>query len=267
MATVTTPRVHRLFHREEVMGTFVTFDGYFLSAVPHDAHGALEDAVGELHRIDRIFSTWKLESPVSRLRRGELGLGEAPDEVREVLDSCLTARRASGGWFDPWRLPGGVDPTGYVKGWAAQRALDRFQRPGMIGAVVNAAGDIATVGIPAPGQRFRLGVVDPADRRRLATVVEPPGAVATSGTYERGAHLVNPHTGSPQALVASATVTGPDLGLCDALATGLCVGGEDALPALDRLAGYEALLIPFHGAWKWSRGFPFAPDTAPVRAR
>ena len=27
----------------------------------------------------------------------------------------------SGGWFDPWAMPGGVDPTGLVKGWAVDR--------------------------------------------------------------------------------------------------------------------------------------------------
>ena len=131
---------------------------------------------------------------MSQLRRGEITVGQAPPEVAAVLDACETARSLSQGWFDPWAMPGGLDPTGYVKGWAAQRALDSLAGPGLRGAIVNAAGDIATFGCPGTGRPFRVGIVDPDDRRRLACVVEIIGAVATSGTYERGPHLVDPWT-------------------------------------------------------------------------
>ena len=60
---------------------------------------------------------------------GEIGLEEAPPEVAEVLELCRRAREASDGWFDPWAMPGGVDPTGLVKGWAVERALDELKRP------------------------------------------------------------------------------------------------------------------------------------------
>ena len=84
---------------------------------------AVARAQAELRWVDDVFSTWKPESPVSRLRRGEIRLEDAPPEVAEVLELCRRAREASDGWFDPWAMPGGVDPTGLVKGWAAQRAL------------------------------------------------------------------------------------------------------------------------------------------------
>ena len=84
-------------------------------------------AEARLRWVDDVFSTWKPESPVSRLRRGEIGLGDAPPEVAEVLELCRRAREASDGWFDPWAMPGGVDPTGLVKGWAVERALDEFE--------------------------------------------------------------------------------------------------------------------------------------------
>ena len=39
--------------------------------------------------------------------------------MAEVLrPPAAQARDASGGWFDPWAMPGGYDPTGLVKGWA-----------------------------------------------------------------------------------------------------------------------------------------------------
>ena len=40
--------------------------------------------------------------------------------------------------------------------------------------------------------------------------------LATSGTYERGAHVIDPHTGRPPTGLASLTVFGPRLAIVDA---------------------------------------------------
>jgi thiamine biosynthesis lipoprotein len=254
--------VAKFHHREEVMGTVVTIDLFNDADLRRaDVEPQLLEAVRLLHDADEVFSTWKPESPVSRLRRGEIEIAQAPAEVAEVLDLCATARDLSGGWFDPWAIPGGVDPTGYVKGWAAQRALDALVSPAIGGAIVNAAGDIATFGGPADGVPFRVGIVDPASPRELAFVVETAGAVATSGVYERGEHLVNPRTGESRTAVASATVSGPDLGLADALATALAVGGDEVLARIEVLEGYEALEIGFDGVSRWTTGFRLAAPT------
>ena len=89
--------------------------------------GKLRAALGEacyaLHRADAVFSTWDPASPMSRLRRGNASMAEMPPEVAEVLALCEFAREASRGWFDPWAMPGGLDPTGLVKGWAVEHAL------------------------------------------------------------------------------------------------------------------------------------------------
>ena len=106
-----------------------------------------------LERADEVFSTWRADSPVSRLRRGEITAADAPPEVAEVMSACRAARQLSGGWFDPWAMPGGFDPTGYVKGWAAQRALAALDGLAMSGALVNAAGDIASLGASRPARR------------------------------------------------------------------------------------------------------------------
>ena len=181
--------------------------------------------------------------------------------MAEVLALCRTAREMSHGWFDPWAMPGGVDPTGLVKGWAAQRALEALASDGISGALVNAAGDIAGFGGPEGATPFRIGIVDPSSPDRLACVVELAGAIATSGTYERGAHLFDPHTRRPAARLASASVSGPDLGLADALATALAVAGDDALQMVAALEGYEALAIGPTGTWRWTERFPFASPT------
>ncbi len=249
----------RSHHREEAMGTVVTIDLFGDGdAVPDGAYVRLAHARAALRRADAVFSTWNEHSPISQLRRGEITVGQAPPEMTVVLGECETARSLSQGWFDPWAMPGGLDPTGYVKGWAAQRALDGLAGPGMAGAMVNAAGDVATFGCPGTGRPFRIGIVDPDDRRRLACVVELTGAIATSGTYERGEHLIDPQTGERQSRVASASVTGPDLGLADALATALAVAGEVGLGFIEPIDGYEGFIIGLDGSWKSTRHFPFA---------
>ena len=177
---------------------------------------------------------------MNRLRRGEIGLEEAPPEVTDVLELCRRARVATDGWFDPWAMPGGVDPTGLVKGWAVERALDEFRRAGVPAAMINAGGDIAVYGQPAPGQPWRIGIQHPlaADRILLTADLAGAGAVATSGSYERGEHLLDPHSGRPTSVLLSATVIGHDLAFADALATGAVrIAGRApgaALPA-DRL--------------------------------
>lgn len=241
------------------MGTVVTIDVFGVGGPDVralDAH--LDAALAELRDADRVFSTWQPDSAMSRVRRGELALVEAPQVVTEVLGACALARRLSGGWFDPWALPGGVDPTGYVKGWAAQRVAGTIAATGVTGVLVNAAGDVASVGGMENGAPFRIGIADPASKRELACVVELRGAIATSGAYERGPHLIDPWIGRPAARVASASVVGPDLGLADALATGLAVGGDDVLALIEDLDEYQALTIGADGARSWTVGFPFA---------
>ena len=250
-----------MHHLEHVMGTVVTIDVYADAGVSAaDIFPRLDQARAILQHADEVFSTWKVDGPMSRLRRREITRAQAPAEIAEVLELCVIARELSGGWFDPWALPGGVDPTGYVKGWAAQRALSALVSPGISGAIVNAAGDIASFGNLEGSKPFRFGIVDPFAPGRLASVVELTGALATSGTYERGEHLIDPHSGQATTRVASASVSGPDLGLADAFATAVAVAGEDGLLLVEALDGYEALTISFDGTKRWTTHFPFASN-------
>jgi thiamine biosynthesis lipoprotein len=261
------PPVHLVHHLEDVMGTIVVIDVYAATdgaagRAGQEISRQLAEAVATLHRADETFSTWKPGSPVSRLRRGEISSAQTPAEVAEILDRCAVARELSGGWFDPWAVPGGFDPSGYVKGWAAQQALAAFRADGICGVLVNAAGDIASSGGLGGGTPFRIGIADPAAPLRLAEIVELTGAIATSGTYERGEHLIDPRSGQPAARAASASVTGPDLGLADALATALAVAGEPGLALFDGLDDYEALVINPDGSKRRTKQFPAADDTA-----
>lgn len=241
------------------MGTIVTFD-LFDDRGFHDAavSQVFAKAAQLLEHVDEVFSTWKPESAVSRLRNGQLDLSSVPDEVSEVLELCQRAKAITLGWFDPWSMPGGVDPTGYVKGWAAQRALGVLVGLGAQGAIVNAAGDVAVSGRPGDSSAFQVGIVNPFDTKRLACVAKVRSSIATSGDYERGAHLFDPFSGVHRARLASATVCGDDLGLADALATALVVGGEEVLRTVEQLDGYEAFAVRRDRSWTATNNFPMA---------
>jgi thiamine biosynthesis lipoprotein len=281
-------------HAEPAMGTVFSFTAVHGDLPPDAVRAALAAACRILHRCDALFSTWDPDSPVSRFRRGEAALGQMPPEFTEVLRECCAAKQASGGWFDPWAMPGGFDPTGLVKGWATEQALEELRSAGLSGALINGGGDVAVFGSPADGYRWRVGIRHPWRADALACVIEagqapvteergpepaggsgpwgpgacprgggvPPrasiAAVATSGPYERGAHLIDPATGRPAGRAASATVTGPRLALADALATGVAVGGDEALTVVAALDGYAAYLIRPDGSEADTGGIAFA---------
>jgi thiamine biosynthesis lipoprotein len=248
---------HPVTRAEHVMGTVVSFAVLPDPARP-DPGSAIRAACALLHEADAVFSTWDPNSPLSRLRRGDISEWDGPPGMADVRAACQEAREASGGWFDPWAMPGGYDPTGLVKGWAVGRALDALHQAGLPAALVNGGGDLAAFGGPGPGEPWRAGIRHPWRLNALAAVLEVHGAVATSGSYERGAHLVDPHTGRPACRAASATVTGPRLAMADALATGLAVGGDEALATIARLPGYAGYLIRADGTETWTSGIPFA---------
>ena len=155
-------------------------------------------------------------------------------------------------------MPGGFDPSGYVKGWAAQM---RSPRSAPAASAASWSTPPATSPAAAARQTARpSGSASPIPVRRYGwrRLSSWPGAIATSGTYERGDHLIDPHSGRSAARAASASVTGPDLGLADALATAVAVAGEPGLELIEKLDGYEALIINSDGSRQRTKRFPVA---------
>ncbi|MFE9118618.1 FAD:protein FMN transferase [Streptomyces sp. NPDC007172] len=243
-----------LRHIEHVMGTVFSFD---IRDEPTPAiRHALAAAVRQLHRVDAVFSTYRPDSHISRLDRGEIHLADCPPEVREVMSLCAQAAHVSEGWFSV--VPAGtLDPSGLVKGWAAEAASHVLYEAGAQHTCVNGGGDLQLRGRPTPASAWRVGIAHPLRPGELLTVVSAPHdlAVATSGTGERGHHIFNPHTGAPADSFASLTLVGPRLTLTDTYATAAFARGEGAREWLETLDGYEGLaVLPDGREWR-TRGF------------
>jgi thiamine biosynthesis lipoprotein len=236
---------------EPVMGTVISLD------VRDDGlpEAVLDAAIAWFHEVDARFSTFRDGSEVSRLARGEMREGECSRDLREVLGLCAEVERRSGGCF-VIRQGGRLDPSGLVKGWSVERAAGMLVAAGARNFLIGAGGDVAARGRPAPDQRWRVGIRHPQIADRMAAVLETADlAVATSGTYERGEHIVDPRTGRAAGdSVLSMTVAGPSLTYADAFATAAFVMGEEGLRWVDGLDGYAALAITRDRRVVWTRG-------------
>ena len=107
---------HHFEHTELCMGTVFMFQGR--SKLPHGPH--ISTACDMLHEADRLFSTYKPESPISRLARGETSAAAEDPIINQIWDECLEWERVTDGWFSAFTPENTFDPSGLVKTWAAE---------------------------------------------------------------------------------------------------------------------------------------------------
>ena len=217
-----------------------------------------------LREVDARFSTYKADSEVSRLGRGELRRDDCSTDLASVLDRCADLWRETDGYFDIY-AGGSLDPSGYVKGWSVQVASDRLLAAGSANHCINAGGDVFARGGPRQGQPWRIGIRHPWQPLSVAWVMAvSDAAVATSGTYERGCHIVDPYSGTPAHDLCSVTVVGPDLGTADAYATAALAMGLKGLDWLATLEGHQSAVITEDGRAFCSDGLPVSGAAGPV---
>jgi FAD:protein FMN transferase len=248
-ATAVVPGVRRV---EQIMGMPILVD------VRDDVDEGVLDGVFDWFRwVDETFSTFKPESEIRRLARCELAVEDASPDVRRLLERCEQLRDETDGFFDA-RASGTLDPSGLVKGWSVDRAAALLARAGSGNYAVNAGGDIRVVGGARPDPVWRVGIQHPRLHNRVAAVVEGSDlAVATSGAYARGDHVLDPHTRRAPRGVLSVTITGPDLATADAYATAafaMGIGAPAWTASLPR--GYEAMTILADDRVLLTPGFP-----------
>lgn len=257
MTTARGPRAVR-----DVMGMPVTVD------VRDPAVGAeaLEDAYADLRRVDALLSPFRADSEVSRVNRGELAPGSAGPLLRQVLDLCGRYERATGGCFSAWQ-GGHLDPCGLVKGLAVDRVCSILERHGARNYLVDAGGDVVARGHSGAGAPWRVGIRHPVERTHVVRVVLASDlSVATSGTYEKGAHIRDPRSGRPATELLSLTVVAPDIVEADVYATAALVMGAAGLEFIEDVTGCEAYAIHPNLRATWTSGFDRLCDGAAITA-
>jgi thiamine biosynthesis lipoprotein len=239
---------------EHVMGMPIVIDLRDEGARP----GVLDLAFREFRAVDARFSTYRDDSEIMRINRSELALAEAHPDVREILDRCEALRLETRGFFDVRAAsPSTIEPSGLVKGWAVDRVSALLESAGLCDFAINAGGDVVTRGRGIPDDCWRVGIQHPEIADSVAKIVVGNDlAVATSGAYARGDHVIDPHTRRPPSGVLSVTITGPVLATADAYATAAFAMGTSGPAWTARLDGYEAVTILSDGRVLSTPGFP-----------
>lgn len=251
---------------EHVMGLPISLALRGRHAGTDRGRAAWDGVMAELVGVDRVFSTYRPDSFVSRLGRGEICLADCPEDVRTVLELGDQAARSSGGAFstllpsdpsDPGS-PRRLDPSGVVKGWATERAARRLQALEDTDFCLSAGGDLTCRASPER-EPWRIGIENPDDPSRIIAVVPlRVGAVATSGAARRGAHLVDARTGRLPSGIAQVSVIGPSLTWADIDATAAYARGADAAHWLTTRPVFSAVVVRPDGAVL--RVLPSTPD-------
>jgi thiamine biosynthesis lipoprotein len=236
----------------QIMGMPVTVE------LPGEAsHMSIEHVFEYFVYVDSTFSTYKEDSEISRINRGELPESEYSKDMREIFRLGEETKRLTDGYFDIRTPEGTIDPSGIVKGWAIKQAADLLRSLGHENFYVEAGGDIQTAGSNVEGNEWSIGIRNPFEYGDIVKVVHPRGnGIATSGTAIRGQHIYDPHAKRPVATnIASLTVIGPDVYEADRFATAAFAMGERGISFIASFEGFEAYQIDLGGTATMTEGF------------
>ena len=228
----------------KAMGTAVS--AHIEDVVPQEiADDAWESVEVFLRDIEDRFSTFLPTSEISRINKGELHVLDASPDVVEVLDACTWLEHLSDGVFNARRPDGSIDPAGFVKGWAAERAARLLAEAGLKNYYLRIGGDIQAHGRQATGDKWRVGIVDPHDATRIHSYVDIPEnwAIATSGVAERGQHIWGKDSQPTNSQFSSMTVIGPHLMWADAFATIAYALGDAGIDWVEKFPDYTAFTL------------------------
>jgi len=141
---------------------------------------------------------------------------------------------------------------GIAKGYAVDEALEVISSMGIKHALVNAGGDMGTLGSKPNREPWNVALVNPDDTSQcLAAFSFSDKAIATSGNYERyfdpekeAHHIINPKTGYSAQECISVTIIAENCTQADALATGVFVmGPDDGIRLVESLDDVECLIV------------------------
>lgn len=215
-----------------------------------NSYSSFKKVFMNFRETDERFSPYKTNSELNRYNRGEISHVKLNPQMLQVINYCRKAETATGGYFSAW--DGKVfDPSGYVKAWSIEQAVNLLKELGVESFCLSAGGDILARG----NKIWRIGIQNPHDNNQIvATIKLKNMSIATSGNYERGLHIRNPKTGKPADFWASLSVVGQEIVTADVLATAGFASGPKALELIKKHSGYQALAIRKNGQTQMTSG-------------
>lgn len=210
--------------------------------------------------IDGKFSTYKPESEIMKINRGEIGDEDRSDDMAIIFALAEETRQRTDGFFDIRKPDGSYDPSGIVKGWAIWNASKIIEERGFSDFYVDAGGDIQTRGKNAEDKKWMIGIKNPftadsAPNETIKVIYASGEGVATSGTYIRGEHIYNPKSGKAANEITSLTVIGPNIYEADRFATAAFAMGAAGIHFIEKLPGFEGYMIDKKGVATMTAGF------------
>ncbi|MBB6408886.1 FAD:protein FMN transferase [Mesorhizobium sangaii] len=217
----------------------------------------IETVFDYFDHIDRRFSTYRADSEITAINRGDVPVVAWSGEMTEVFALAQQTKDETDGYFDIRKPDGSLDPSGIVKGWAIRNAAAIVQRAGIRDFFIEAGGDVQSCGKNASGRDWSVGIRNPFNTQEIVKIVYPRGrGVATSGSYVRGQHIYNPHAvGSPIQEIVSLTVIGADVLEADRFATAAFAMGRDGILFIEQTPGLEGYVIDTNGRATPTTGF------------
>ncbi|MEI2779271.1 MAG: FAD:protein FMN transferase [Tetrasphaera sp.] len=222
------PQIGRVAFVDMIMGMPISIHVKAADTARPEIAAAADNAFATLRKVDALFSRWRSDSELSRLQAGDIAAGDCHPWQAEVLELALQGEEATDGLFSAWHASDGsgraaYDPTGLVKGWAVERAAELLRVVPRISFCLSAGGDMVVgvgAGMTGIAPNWLIGIESPYTPGTYAATVEvATGAVATSGSAARGAHVIDPRSSEPITRAGSATVVGPHLTWADIWAT------------------------------------------------
>ncbi len=238
-----------------MMGMPVTFE--IAGRDDQAAADAIDAGFDYIAYVDLTFSTYKDESEIMRINRGELELEDASDDMKEIFDLADKTKSETNGYFDIMNRDGIYDPSGIVKGWAITKAAEIVRDCGFRDYYVEAGGDIEVSGTNDEGGMWSIGIRNPFNQEQIVKTVYLSGAgIATSGNYIRGNHIYDPHKKKETIPdITSLSVIGPNAYEADRFATAAFAMGRAGIHFIESLPGFEGYLIDSTGTATMTSGF------------
>lgn len=220
-------------------------------------------------KLEKLFDRFASDSEIYKLNQSKILKVSAP--TQEIIEEGLKIQKITNGAFDLdldslqnieikqnmviLSPQGMIDLGGIAKGYVLDKTIKILAENGIENALLDFGGDIYALG-KNKGKLWKIGVKNPFNKDKiLITLSLENKAIATSGNYERGKHIINPANKLPADECASVTIIAPEATLADGLATGVFVlGVKDGLKLIENLDNVEGIIVDFKGNVFFSSG-------------